>query len=76
MPIAELQRHQAPVNSLSWAPHSSAHICTAGDDSQALIWDMSTLGSSQEAGTGLDPILAYNAGQEINQLQVRGWGDI
>lgn len=34
LPIAELQRHQAPVNALSWAPHSSAHICTAGDDSQ------------------------------------------
>ncbi len=90
LPIAELQRHQAPVNSLSWAPHSSAHICTAGDDCQvranclgaemnaglnpcmqALIWDMST--NSQDAGQGLDPILAYNAGQEINQLQ---WSDL
>lgn len=67
LPIAELQRHQAPVNTLSWAPHSSAYICTAGDDSQALIWDMSSLGNNQEPG--LDPILAYNAGQEINQLQ-------
>ena len=31
---------------------------------------MSTLGSTQDTtGLGLDPILAYNAGQEINQLQ-------
>lgn len=34
---------------------------------QALIWDLSSLGNNQEPG--LDPILAYNAGQEINQLQ-------
>lgn len=67
LPIAELQRHQACVNTLAWAPHSSAHICTAGDDSQALIWDLSSMGNPQEPG--LDPILAYNAGAEINQLQ-------
>jgi hypothetical protein len=34
MPVAELQRHQACVNALAWAPHSSCHICTAGDDTQ------------------------------------------
>ena len=67
LPVAELQRHQACVNSLSWAPHSSCHICTAGDDSQALIWDLSSM--SQPVDGGLDPILAYSAGAEINQLQ-------
>jgi hypothetical protein len=30
------------VNAISWAPHSQCHICTAGDDSHALIWDMSS----------------------------------
>lgn len=30
LPVAELQRHQACVNGLAWAPHSSCHICTAG----------------------------------------------
>lgn len=34
VPVAELQRHQACVNSVAWAPHSPCHICTAGDDSQ------------------------------------------
>ncbi|GAV67786.1 LOW QUALITY PROTEIN: hypothetical protein CFOL_v3_11290, partial [Cephalotus follicularis] len=48
------------------APHSSCHICTAGDDSQALIWDLSSMGQPVEGG--LDPILAYIAGAEI-QLQ-------
>ena len=34
MPVAELQRHTACVNAVAWAPHSSWHMCTAGDDSQ------------------------------------------
>ncbi|CAM6088722.1 unnamed protein product [Calypogeia fissa] len=67
LPVAELQRHQACVNAVAWAPHSSCHICTAGDDSQALIWDLSTMTTPVEGG--LDPILAYTAGAEINQLQ-------
>lgn len=75
LPVVELHRHQASVNAIAWAPHSSCHICTAGDDSQALIWDLSSMGSGggqQGAGVadgGLDPILAYTAGAEIEQLQ-------
>ena len=75
-PVGELTRHQGPVNSISWAPHSTAHICTASDDQQALIWDLSSIhnanGTSHQGtadAQGLDPILAYNAGQEVNQLQ-------
>ena len=64
LPVAELQRHQASVNQLAWAPHSSCHICTAGDDAQALIWDLSSM--SQPLDGSLDPILAYHAGAEIN----------
>jgi WD repeat-containing protein 68 len=67
LPVAELQRHGGAVNALAWAPHSSCHICSAGDDSQALIWDLSTM--AQPLDAGLDPILAYSAGSEINQLQ-------
>ncbi|KAF9620481.1 hypothetical protein IFM89_013098 [Coptis chinensis] len=67
LPVVELQRHQASVNAIAWAPHSSCHICTAGDDSQALIWDLSSMGQPVEGG--LDPILAYTAGSEIEQLQ-------
>eukprot|EP00271_Cylindrocystis_brebissonii_P010086 TRINITY_DN26188_c0_g1_i1.p1 TRINITY_DN26188_c0_g1~~TRINITY_DN26188_c0_g1_i1.p1 ORF type:complete len:341 (-),score=64.79 TRINITY_DN26188_c0_g1_i1:966-1988(-) len=68
MPVAELQRHQASVNAVAWAPHSQCHICTAGDDSQALIWDLSSM-AHPPPDAGLDPILAYTAGAEINQLQ-------
>jgi WD repeat-containing protein 68 len=93
LPVAELQRHQAPVNAVAWAPHSSCHICSAGDDAQALIWDLSSMSHPMDQGlgalllllellhaavkiapkTGLpahtDPILAYSAGAEVNQLQ-------
>lgn len=65
VPVSELQRHQAWVNAIAWAPHSACHICSAGDDSQALIWDM----SAKPVDGGLDPILAYTAGGEVNQLQ-------
>eukprot|EP00479_Gromia_sphaerica_P002598 TRINITY_DN13063_c0_g1_i1.p1 TRINITY_DN13063_c0_g1~~TRINITY_DN13063_c0_g1_i1.p1 ORF type:complete len:102 (-),score=15.65 TRINITY_DN13063_c0_g1_i1:161-466(-) len=64
LPVAELQGHTACVNSIAWAPHSSCHVCTAGDDAQALIWDLSEMPKPIT-----DPILAYNAAAEINTLQ-------
>jgi WD repeat-containing protein 68 len=68
---------QASINAICWAPHSASHLCSAGDDSQALIWDLGVLGqgggtaggTSAASSNVLDPILAYNAGTEINQLQ-------
>eukprot|EP00164_Ancoracysta_twista_P012639 GFYU01019901.1.p1 GENE.GFYU01019901.1~~GFYU01019901.1.p1 ORF type:complete len:328 (+),score=73.88 GFYU01019901.1:31-1014(+) len=63
-PVAELRGHSACVNAIAWAPHSSCHICTAGDDSQGLIWDIAQMPKPID-----DPILAYAAEAEINQLQ-------
>lgn len=34
--VLELQRHQACVNAIAWAPCSASHICTASDDSQVV----------------------------------------
>lgn len=65
MPVAELGGHLGCINAVAWAPHSSCHICTAGDDSQALIWDLSAMPKRPVE----DPILAYNAAGEINNLQ-------
>ncbi|CAJ0939853.1 unnamed protein product, partial [Mesorhabditis belari] len=62
-PVARLRNHRAPVNGISWAPHSSCHLCTAGDDSQALIWDIHELPRPVD-----DPILAYQAAAEVNQV--------
>ncbi|KAH9289870.1 hypothetical protein KI387_033987, partial [Taxus chinensis] len=69
VPFAELQRHQACVNALAWAPHSPCHICTAGDDAQELIWELSGASQPLVEGGGPDPMRAYIVGAEINQLQ-------
>ncbi|GAB1602815.1 DDB1- and CUL4-associated factor 7 [Argonauta hians] len=63
-PVARLNNHRACVNGIAWAPHSSCHICTAADDHQALIWDIQQMPRAIE-----DPILAYTAAGEINQIQ-------
>ncbi|KVI09369.1 protein TRANSPARENT TESTA GLABRA 1 [Cynara cardunculus var. scolymus] len=65
MPVAELERHKGSVNAIAWAPASSRHICSAGDDSQALIWELPPVAGPM----GIDPISMYSAGSEINQLQ-------
>ncbi|KMT16480.1 hypothetical protein BVRB_3g050980 [Beta vulgaris subsp. vulgaris] len=65
MPVAEFERHQACVNAVAWAPQSGRHICSAGDDAQALIWEL----PSMPAPSGIDPLSVYNATSEINQLQ-------
>ncbi|KAL2527563.1 Protein TRANSPARENT TESTA GLABRA 1 [Abeliophyllum distichum] len=65
MPVAELDRHQASVNAISWAPQSCRHICSAGDDAQALLWELPTVAGPN----GIDPMSMYSAGAEINQLQ-------
>ena len=32
VPVARLCNHRAQINGITWAPHSSCHICTAGKD--------------------------------------------
>lgn len=64
VPVAELFGHTQCVNTIAWAPHSSCHICTGGDDRQALIWDLTAMPKPIN-----EPILAYNAEGEINTLQ-------
>ncbi len=53
------------MNTLAWAPYSSCHVCTAGEDSQTLIWDLG--GSISD--TMDDPFLSYTAESEVNALQ-------
>ncbi len=64
IPVSKWGGHLGCVNAIAWAPHSSCHICTAADDSQALIWDLSQMHKQSIE----DPILAYTAGAEINNL--------
>ena len=64
VPVALLSAHDASINSIAWAPHSECHICSAADDSMALIWDLMALPKSID-----EPILVYNAPSPVNQLQ-------
>lgn len=65
VPVAELQRHCGGVNAVAWAPGTARHLSSAGDDGQALIWEL----PGTVPAEGVDPVLAYQAGEEINQLQ-------
>lgn len=63
-PVVELSAHSACINGIAWAPHSAGHIVSAGDDNQALIWEL----AKQPAHTK-EPVLAYKAPAEINNVQ-------
>ncbi|KAI9300273.1 WD40-repeat-containing domain protein [Cunninghamella echinulata] len=83
-PVAELTKsHQSNVNCFSWSPDNANHICTGGDDSQVLVWDINNKAPSNENqnnGYGRSsrhvkekqsvqgPILRYVADSEINSL--------
>ncbi|KAI8379219.1 WD40-repeat-containing domain protein, partial [Radiomyces spectabilis] len=61
-PVVELARsHQKSINCFSWSPRHPGHICTGGDDSQVLVWDL-----NQKIVQG--PVLRYLADYEINSL--------
>ena len=66
LPACILSGHQAACNAVCWAPQSAQHIATCADDKQALIWDSSLKSSSKS--TIEDPILAYQAAAEINNM--------
>ncbi|KAI0343110.1 WD40 repeat-like protein [Trametopsis cervina] len=57
-PVMELKAHRAPVNALSWGLTDTPLLATAGDDSQLLLWDLSSLtslpaASPRHSATGL-----------------------
>lgn len=62
MPVSVLKNHAGSVNGIAWAPHSACHLVTAAEDCQALIWDVHQIRAVE------DPILAYLAAGEINQV--------
>lgn len=64
IPVTELTGQTASVNAIQWAPHSNTMLCTAGDDAQALIWDV----NPNKKQFPQDPVLCYGATREINQI--------
>ncbi|KAK1305182.1 Protein TRANSPARENT TESTA GLABRA 1 [Acorus calamus] len=70
-PAAEMKGHRAAVNAVAWEPRGGRHLCSGGDDGQALMWDLTVGAVAGDTGSwgGIEPLLAYPAGAEINQLQ-------
>lgn len=62
-----ISNSKSSFNSMSWAPHSSGHLCSADDDGQVLVWEIS------QAAPKVDPILCYTSSSEINQV---AWSSI
>ena len=62
-PVTELKGHKKFVNHCAWSPKSTHHICTAGEDGQALVWDISNIKKTQQ-----EPSLAYQADDDISQI--------
>lgn len=60
-PVVKLSSHLGNLNSMSWAPHSAHHLCSASDDHQALIWELSKLPNPID-----EPLLAYRSNGRIN----------
>jgi DDB1- and CUL4-associated factor 7 len=61
----ELKSHCADVNAMAWAPHTSSHLCTVGEDGFAYIWDLHSL----EDKNGItQPFLQYNAQEPIKNV--------
>lgn len=48
-PVARLNNHRACVNGIAWAPHSSCHICTAGNRGYRTQPEMSDLSTRSAA---------------------------
>mmetsp|Transcript_100300 Transcript_100300/g.259364 ORF Transcript_100300/g.259364 Transcript_100300/m.259364 type:complete len:356 (+) Transcript_100300:145-1212(+) len=82
--LRELSQHEACVNSIAWAPHSSNHLLCGADDGFALIWDVregaaavkpketsaSTAASDTSRGASSKaPVLAYKCDHELYQVQ-------
>ena len=42
-PVTKLSNHKSCVNAMAWAPQSHVHLCSVGDDCQALIWDLNNM---------------------------------
>ncbi|CAJ0756919.1 3278_t:CDS:2 [Entrophospora sp. SA101] len=70
LPVAELNGHNAPVNCVNWSPNSSNILCSGGDDCNAIVWDLGDLSTpnSTISKYNQDPLLAYRATSEVNQL--------
>jgi len=68
-PLMELAKHKGSVNAVSWAPRIGRQLCSAGDDSRALIWEVVEMGFRSEINGDVEPEMWYGSTAEINQVR-------
>lgn len=74
-PLAELNRHRGSVNAVSWAPRVGRQLCSVGDDSRALIWDvlgaagLCSEGGSTGTAADMEPEMWYESTEGINNVR-------
>lgn len=61
----ELKSHCNDVNAMAWAPHTSSHLCTVGEDGYAYIWDLMSI---EEKSGNTQPYLQYHANEPIKNV--------
>lgn len=61
--MGHLKNHKDCVNAIAWAPQSSFHLCSVGDDKQAFIWDLKGFKE-----TNYFPLLEYKAEDQISNI--------
>ncbi|KAI4300512.1 hypothetical protein L6164_033882 [Bauhinia variegata] len=68
-PLTELNKHKRSVNAVSWSPQIGRQLCSVGDDSMAMIWEVG--GTELQAGNGgdVEPEMWYGSTAEINQVR-------
>ncbi|GLT29140.1 hypothetical protein SLA2020_040250 [Shorea laevis] len=67
-PLMELCRHKGSVNATSWTPYNGRLLCSVGDDSWALIWEVVAAGDRSKNGDNLESDMWYGSSAEINNV--------
>ncbi|KAG5243942.1 hypothetical protein OIU76_009163 [Salix suchowensis] len=75
-PLMELSKHKASVNAISWSPRTGRQICSAGDDSRALIWEVVSkdgvrpdYSGTAVANSQVEPEMLYGSTAAINNVR-------
>lgn len=66
-PLLELDQHLKVCNAIQWSGIAPGCICTAGDDGNALIWNLGNL-QAVKPGAKVNPDLMHRSGAPINQI--------
>ncbi|KXS17492.1 WD-repeat protein GhTTG1 [Gonapodya prolifera JEL478] len=71
VPVTHLQGHRANVNAIQWSPSSTDMLCSAGDDSQALVWQVDASAQTKNQPITV-PAMVYDAEAEVSSLHWNG----